>query len=45
MTAEWAFRWLYSSESARRKAIPAWLNEYKHHRHHAAIGTSHPSAA
>ena len=42
MTAEWAFRRLYSSESARRKALPAWLHEYNHHRHHTAIGTVPP---
>ena len=45
MTAGWAFRRLYLSESARRKALPAWLHEYNHHRSHTAIRTSRPSAA
>ena len=42
MTAGWAFRRLYVSESARRKALPAWLHEYNHHRLHTAIGKATP---
>jgi transposase InsO family protein len=42
MTAGWAFRRLYISESARRKALPAWLHEYNHHRLHTAIGKATP---
>ena len=42
MTAGWAFRRLYLSESARRKALPAWLHEYNHHRNHSAIGQVPP---
>jgi transposase InsO family protein len=42
MTAGWAFRRLYLSESARRKALPAWLHEYNHHRLHTAIGKIPP---
>jgi transposase InsO family protein len=42
MTAGWAFRRLYATESARRKALPAWLHEYNHHRLHTAIGTVPP---
>ena len=38
----WAFKWFYSSESARRKALPAWIHEYNHHRPHTAIGRSTP---
>ena len=38
----WAFRKFYSSESARRAALPAWLHEYNHHRPHTAIGRSAP---
>ncbi len=34
----WAFRRMFLSESARRKALPAWLHEYNHHRPHAALG-------
>ena len=37
----WAFRRMYSAETARRKALPGWLHEYNHHRPHTAIG-GHP---
>ncbi|RBY89667.1 integrase core domain-containing protein, partial [Blastococcus sp. TF02A-30] len=30
------------SESARRKALPAWLHEYNHHRPHTATGRQPP---
>jgi transposase InsO family protein len=42
MTAGWAFRRLYTSESGRRKALPAWLHEYNYHRLHSAIGKATP---
>ena len=42
MTAGWAVRRLYLSESARRNALPAWLHEYNHHRLHSAIGRTTP---
>ena len=42
MTAGWAFRRLYLSESSRRRALPAWLHEYNHHRNHSAIGKVPP---
>jgi transposase InsO family protein len=38
----WAFKRFYPSESARRNALPAWLHEYNHHRHHTAIGNVPP---
>jgi transposase InsO family protein len=38
----WAFARMFLSESARRKALPAWLHEYNHHRPHTAIGTRPP---
>jgi transposase InsO family protein len=38
----WAFKKFYSSESARRAALPAWLHEYNHHRPHTAIGKASP---
>jgi transposase InsO family protein len=38
----WAFGRLFVSESARRKALPAWLHEYNHHRPHTAIGNRPP---
>ncbi len=34
----WAFKRLYNSENARRKAMPAWIYEINHQRHHIAIG-------
>jgi transposase InsO family protein len=37
----WAFARLFPSESHRRRALPAWLHEYNHHRPHTAIG-GHP---
>jgi len=42
LAAGWAFRRLYTSESSRRKALPAWLHEYNHHRLHSAIGKVPP---
>jgi transposase InsO family protein len=38
----WAFKKFYSSESARRAALPAWIHEYNHHRPHTAIGKVSP---
>ena len=38
----WAFKKLYSSESARIAALPAWLHHYNHHRPHSAIGKAAP---
>ena len=32
----------YTSESARRAALPAWLHFYNHHRPHTAIGKLPP---
>jgi transposase InsO family protein len=42
MTAGWAFRRLYLSESQRRKALPGWLHEYNHHRPHSATDRRPP---
>ena len=38
----WAFARMFLNESARRKALPAWLHEYNHHRPHTAIGNRSP---
>ncbi len=38
----WAFSKHYTSESARRAALPAWLHFYNHHRPHTAIGNLPP---
>jgi transposase InsO family protein len=42
MADGWAFSRFYGSESARRKALPAWLHHYNHHRPHTAIGKVPP---
>ena len=42
MTAGWAFRRLYLSETQRRKALPNWLHEYNHHRPHSALARRPP---
>jgi transposase InsO family protein len=35
---EWAYAKAYSSESARRAALPAWLHHYNNtHRNHTAL--------
>jgi transposase InsO family protein len=39
---EWAYQRLYTSERARRAALPAWLHRYNHHRPHTALGGSSP---
>jgi transposase InsO family protein len=41
----WAFARMFLSESAGRKALPAWLHEYNHHRPHTAIGNRPRSRA
>jgi transposase InsO family protein len=38
----WAFKRLYATESARRKALPKWIHEYNHHRPHTGIGKATP---
>jgi transposase InsO family protein len=42
MADGWAYRRPFTSESARRKALPAWLHEYNHHRPHTATGRRPP---
>jgi transposase InsO family protein len=42
MADGWAFARMFLTESARRKALPAWLHEYNHHRPHTAIGGRPP---
>ncbi|RCG16209.1 IS481 family transposase [Sphaerisporangium album] len=41
---EWAYARLYTSETERRQALPAWLHTYNHHRGHTALG-GHPPAS
>jgi len=38
----WAFSRFYSTETARRRALPSWLHHYNHHRPHTAIGKVPP---
>ena len=42
MADGWAFKRFYATDSARRRALPGWLHEYNHHRHHTAIGKVPP---
>jgi transposase InsO family protein len=39
---EWAYRRLYTSETARRAALSGWLHHYNHHRPHTALGNLPP---
>jgi transposase InsO family protein len=38
LTDGWAIARFYNTENARRKALPAFLHHYNHHRPHTAIG-------
>jgi transposase InsO family protein len=38
----WAYRRMFTSETARRKALPAWLHQHNHHRPHTATGRRPP---
>jgi transposase InsO family protein len=44
LTDEWAYAKPYSSEAARRAALPGWLHAYNNHRAHTALG-GHPPAS
>jgi len=44
LTDEWAYANAYTSETARRAALPAWLHAYNHHQAHTALG-GHPPAS
>ncbi len=39
---EWAYKRLYTSETARRAALSGWLHQYNHHRPHTALGNLPP---
>jgi transposase InsO family protein len=43
LLAEWAYAKIYSSEQARRKALPGWLHIYNHHRPYTALGGRPPA--
>jgi hypothetical protein len=38
MLNEWAYQRLFTTEQARRAALPGWLHRYNHHRPHTALG-------
>src|SRR5689334_20052396 len=42
LLGEWAYQRLFTSEQARRDALPAWLHYYNHHRPHTALGKQPP---
>jgi transposase len=42
MLNEWAYQRLFTSEKARRAALPTWLHHYNHHRPHTALGGQPP---
>ena len=44
LTEEWAYAKAYSSETARRAALPTWLHAYNHHRTHTALGGRPPAS-
>ena len=44
LATEWAYARPYSSEAARRRALPTWLHVYNHHRHHTALGGLPPAS-
>jgi len=41
---EWAYARPYTSEAARRAALPAWLHAYNNHRSHTALGGLPPAS-
>lgn len=44
LVEEWAYARFYSSNDARRRALPAWLAFYNRSRPHTALGGSAPAA-
>jgi transposase InsO family protein len=44
LTEEWAYAKPYTSEHARRAALPNWLHMYNHHRSHTALGGQPPAS-
>ncbi len=42
LLGEWAYQRLFTSEQARRDALPGWLHHYNHHRPHTALGNQPP---
>jgi transposase InsO family protein len=44
LAEEWAYAKPYTSETARRAALPQWLHMYNHHRSHTALGGQPPAS-
>ena len=44
LTEEWAYAKAYTTETARRAALPHWLHMYNHHRAHTALGGQPPAS-
>lgn len=44
LLVEWAYARPYPSETARRKALPRWLNTYNHNRPHTSLGGKPPAS-
>ena len=42
LAAGWAHGRLFTTDRARRAALPAWIHTYNHHRPHTAIGNVPP---
>jgi transposase InsO family protein len=42
LAREWAYAMQYASSTARREALPHWLNHYNERRRHSAIGNQPP---
>jgi transposase InsO family protein len=43
LTGEWAYAQPYTTETARRAALPSWLHTYNNHRGHTALGGQPPA--
>jgi transposase InsO family protein len=41
LQTEWAYRQVFTSNTARQQALAPWLHYYNHERHHSALG-GHP---
>jgi transposase InsO family protein len=41
---EWAYARPYRTETERRRALPAWLHTYNHHRSHTALAGQPPAS-
>ena len=42
LQTEWAYRQVFTSNTARQQALAPWLNHYNHERNHSALGGQPP---